>query len=192
MSSLFVPQDGQTFSFEHARNSHCITACVLNHSHMCTHSCTVHNINTFVAHDAQTLQCRLYFHRNRILASEKGCKHFYCCHGNMDSVHIHLLRSEYLPSACMRVSKTSCGGDLLTLIPAAFYGAHSIVQFEVKECSSRGCGWECVRRRRTGLGEVILGFFSITVCSCLGLCCTLELGDKTTHARHRQSRRSLH
>lgn len=52
----------------------------------------------------------------------------------------------------------------------------------------RGCGRERVRRRRAGLGEVISGFFSITVCTCLGSCCTLELSDNATHARHTDSR----
>lgn len=34
----------------------CVCVCLRNHSHMCAHSCTVHNINTFTAHDAPNTQ----------------------------------------------------------------------------------------------------------------------------------------
>lgn len=160
-----------------------------NHSHMCTHSCTVHNINTFAAHDAQTQQCRLRFHRNQILANEKGCKHFCCCHGNVDSVHMPSIGSEFLTSVCMRVRKTSRGGlanintsSILWRSQCGAVGGEVMLQ---QTFGCRGCGRERVRRRRAGLGEVISGFFSITVCSCLGSCCTLDLGDKATRARQR-------
>lgn len=141
-----------------------LCVCTSNHSHMCTHSCTVHNINTFSAHDAQTQQCCLHFHRNWILANEKGCKHFYCCHGNMNSVH--------MPSiANINTSRilwhSQCGA----------IGGKGMLQ-QILGC--RGCGRERVRWLFANLGEVIWGQ---DFCSCLGFCCTLELGDKATRAR---------
>lgn len=162
---------------------------------MCTHSCTVHNINTFAAHDAQTQQCRLHFHRNRILANEKGCKHFCYCHGNMDSVHMPSI-GVWIFAFCMHAWVKRVVGGLANINTSnilwhsqcgAIWGEGMLQQ----TLGCRGCGRERVRRRRAGLGEVISGFFSITVCTCLGSCCTLELSDNATHARHRQLRRSL-
>lgn len=91
--------------------------------------------------------------------------------------------SEFLPSACVRVSKTKLWGGSLTLIPAAFYGAHSVVQLEVKECSSRLWAAEAAVGAALDGGAQVWErlfqvLFSITVCSCLGSRCTLELGDK--------------
>lgn len=115
-----------------------------------------------------------------------GCKHFCCCHGNMDSVHMPSIGSEFLPSACMHVRQVVGGlanintSSILWRSQCGAVGGEGMLQQ-----SCKGCGREHIRQRCAGLGEVISGFI-FNNCSCLGSCCTLELGDKATHNRLRQ------
>lgn len=122
----------------------CMCVCVCVITAICAHIPVLYITSTHsqrMMH--QTHRCRVCRHRNRIVAKKKACKHFRCCHGEMDTLCTPCfwsdlctaLRSvcvcltlDVLPEAVCERARQVLGLDNI-LTPVTLYGAHSVVRF---------------------------------------------------------------